>query len=445
MDSTAWPLLRSKKLSGSSLARIGDITSPFAHVNSSLMSRTESRQHAEDTLLVTVGGQTVPISRDVFTALTDSSVAGTYADSEKALSTGRIALRKLEKLAHKGEIPLPLFFAPYEIVQAQIQRKNERLLRGLTQKGTFHIGGRQEIRLGEIDLLLKDILRKQEQLKKVDKSLELNPIVGRLRGTGRPAEELADELVDLIGFSRQQFRRNNTKEAALEYFIDTLESKQIFVSRSVSQQYMLQRVPKGLSGLTVRDKKIPYIFLPGNGKEEHSEPAGRRIFTLALLTTLVAQKTFAPVTWNHGKLADEEVDSQPGKAYDIAGAFLMPAGELEQFALTQCDEIEAAAGFFRVTPSAVIVRAARSKMLPWPAAKELLDEFRLRSELAGGSKGARTPNGPNSVARYAGYEYVRRMFQARERGQLSDNDFRLFVTLNRLKPDQYSELRQAVT
>lgn len=403
-----------------------------------------SQHPNQDALLVTVGREAVPVSREAFVALMESSVAGTYADCSHALANGRIKLNDLERLAHIGEIPLPLFFAPYEVVEAQVKRKNERLLRGLTQKGTFQIGGRHEIRLGEIDLLLKDLLRKQEQLKNVDKTLTANPVMGRLGNPNRSAEDIAQALVELIGFSRERFQAYSKKADALEYFIETLEAKQILVSRSVVKTYMPQKLPKGFSGLTVRDKKIPYIFLPGGGEEDRYQPEGRRIFTLTLLTVLVAQKTFAPVTWNHGEITTEAVDSKPEKAYDIAGSFLMPASELKQFPLTNCDDFEAAADFFQVTPSAVVVRAARSGMLPWPIAKSFLEEFRIRRELAQEKKGFRTPKETTSIARYAGFEYVRRMFQARDHGLLNDTDFRLFVTLNRLRPDQFPELRRAV-
>ena len=376
--------------------------------------------------------------------LMESSVAGTYADYRHALENGRIKLTRLEDLAHRGEIPLALFFAPDDVVKTQVKRKNARLLRGLTQKGTFQIGGRHEIRLGEIDLLLKDLLRKQEQLKKIDDSLTINPVMGRLGDPNRPSEDIAQTLVDLIGFSREQFQSYSKKADALEYFIDVLETKQILVSRSVRQTFMPQKIPKGFSGLTVRDKKIPYIFLPGGGEEEYYEPEGRRIFTLAILTVLVAQKTFASVTWNHGEITTEAIDSKPEKAYDIAGSFLMPARDLKHFPLTTCEEVEVAANKFQVTPSAVIVRAARSGMLPWPRAKAYLEEFRIRRELIPKNKGFRTPREAASIARYAGFEYVRRMFQAHDHGLLNNADFRLFVTLNRLQPDQFPELRRAV-
>ncbi len=84
--------------------------------------------------------------------------------------------------------------------------------------------------------------------------------------------------------------------------------------------YMLQRVPQGIkfSGLTVKEKKIPYLFLAA-GDEGDFEPAGRKIFTMVLLATLVGYGSFSPVTFE-----DKAGDGDIRREYDVAGEVFMP-------------------------------------------------------------------------------------------------------------------------
>ena len=403
-----------------------------------------TRRSENEKIYVTTREGGVSVSKKSFRLLLDNSVAGSYSAYQGALETGRITLKGLQDLAHRGEIPLPLFFAPEEVVEAQVKHKLELLLRGLSQRDTFRIGSRETIRLGDIDLLLRDLLRKQEQLRKVDKTLVKNPVMGKLGDPRRPPEELANTLKDLIGFSPEHFRAIRTKRDALEYFVDCLEAKQIFVSRSVHREFMPQAITKSFSGMTVKDNKIPYIFLPGGDPEEGLEPAGRRIFTLTLLAVLVAEKRFATVSWNHGDLEDEHLEGESGRTYDVAGAFLMPKSDLAAFHLEDLPDIEAASNAFHVTPSAVVVRAARTGLLSWMKARYLLDELQSKRSTASPQHGRRPPQ-ETSVARYAGAEFVRRMLTAQDAGLLSPTDFRLYVTLNRLEPSQFSDLRRVVS
>jgi Zn-dependent peptidase ImmA (M78 family) len=85
-----------------------------------------------------------------------------------------------------------------------------------------------------------------------------------------------------------------------------------------------------------------------------SEPSGRKIFTLVLLVVLIAQGTFAPVSYG-GHTKDE---SSP-RAYELAAEVLMPAVELRAMNFPDLESVKDAADMFMVTPSAVAMRARR--------------------------------------------------------------------------------------
>lgn len=384
-----------------------------------------------------VRGQPFPLDETVFKTLLDNSVAGTYRAYGSALETGAIALAELQRLASKGDIPLPLFFAPLAVVQSQVRAKTQKLLAGVSRE-TFSIGSRAKVELRDVELIVKDLIRKQQLLRSMDDSLSTNKIVGILSRLGHPSEADAAKLASAIGLDHDEIRACRKKETALELIIERLEANQILVSRSVNN-YMPQRLTHvRFSGLTVRDNKVPFIFLAGGDHGDQQEPVGRTIFTLALLTVLVARRIFAPMTWDGGTS-----DTDVGVEYDIAGAMLMPATRFKAASLASLEEIKDTSDEFKVTPSAVTVRAMRLGLITKEEGLAYLAE--LRREFAGTGGGARNAIRPeNAVKKYNGRELSRRMLAALDSSRITPGEFCRAVCLNHLKPHQINDLRRVV-
>lgn len=400
------------------------------------MSATEasSPMHIE----VLLGHDAVPIDKEVFTALLDNSVAGTYKGYERALEAGRIKLADLVYLARKGDIPYSLFFAPLSLVREQVHKKTEKLLAGIS-RDTFSIGSRAKVELRDVELIVKDLIRKQQLLRKHDPSLKRNQIVGLLRDDTSPVHVDAARLMSAIGISHDELRACRTKEKALDVVIERLEANQVLVSRSV-QHYMPQRLTHvKFSGMTIRDNKVPYIFLAGGDHGDDQEPAGRTIFTLVLMTVLVARRIFAPMTWDGGS-----TQTDPGREYDIAGSMLMPTERMKELDPSSIDDMKAASDEFKVTPSAVTVRAMRLGMISGETASNHLS--RLRGEFMSLPKGGpRSPIRPeNAVRNYNGRQLTIRMLHALDGGDISAGDFCRSICLNHLKPARIEDLRRAV-
>ncbi len=387
---------------------------------------------------VLVGGATVPIDGEVFRTLLDNSVAGTYKPYKHALDCGRISFADLTKLCRWGEIPLPLFFSPLALVAAQVEEKTQKLLAGVS-KDTFSIGSRARVELRDVELIVKDLIRKQEQLRKHDASLARNNIVGLLRTSDSSPDSDAATLMSALGLSQDAIRACRKKETALDLIIDRLEANQILVSRSVPN-YMPQRLTHvNFSGMTIRDNKVPVIFLAGGDHGDQQEPVGRTIFTLALMAVLVARRIFAPMTWDGGS-----IDIDLGREYDIAGAMLMPKDRFRAVKLSSLEDIKMSSDEFKVTASAVTVRAMRLGMISPDVAGSYLDE--LRAEFRSRPKdGPRSPILPeNAVRKYGGREFSKRMLRALDDGSISPGEFCRTVCLNYLKPHQIDGLRRAV-
>lgn len=390
------------------------------------------------TIEVRLDRQSVLIEREVFTTLLDNSVAGAYADYRNALESGRISFRTLIVLANRGDIPYSLFFAPLPLVKSQVDAKTSKLLAGWN-KDTFSVNSRDRVALPDVELILKDLIRKQELLKKFDKTLKINSIVGLLRKPSSSPEVDGQRLKSALSLNHEELWSQRTKEAALEFVIQRLEAKQILVSRSV-RHYMPQILDKvRFSGMTVRDKKVPYIFLTGGDQGDYQEPVGRTMFTLALLTVLVARGMFAPMTWNGGS-----VEVRVGREYDIAGALIMPASVINEVRLSSLDDLHSAADLFKVTPSAVTVRAMRLGIIDVETAQSFLEQ--LRQDFVSATSGPRNqPRPENAVIKYNGREFSSRMLDIFDSGAIPPREFYRTVCLNRLKPSQLGDLREALS
>jgi hypothetical protein len=387
---------------------------------------------------VLIRGTATPVSREVFTTLLDNSVAGTYKGYGDAIRTGHITLSQLKFLAARGDIPYSLFFAPLPLVQHQVATKTEKLLAGLS-RDTFSIGSRARVDLRDVELIVKDLIRKQQLVKKHDPTLVRNSIVGSLPGKRHSPDSDATQLMTALGLSADAIGAARTKEQALELLITHLEANQVLVSRSV-QHYMPQRLTHvHFSGMSIRDNKVPFIFLAGGDHADDQEPVGRTVFTLALMSVLVARKVFAPMTWDGGS-----VETEPGYEYDVAGAMLMPVDRFRTVAPTSLDDMKRASDRFKVTASAVTVRASRLGMISGTTARRYLNE--LRDEFRALPKGGpRSPILPeNAVRKYNGRELTVRMLRALDASSISQGDFCRAVCLNHLKPSQIDDLRSAV-
>lgn len=384
-----------------------------------------------------LNGARVPIDATVFVALLENSVASSYADYERALRKLEIPFKDLVSLARHGEIPYTLFFAPLPLVEAQLEAKTGKLLGGLS-KDTFSVNSRAKVRLRDIELIVKDLLRKQELLKKHDKSLTKNTIVGLIAKQGESVAVDAAKLMAALGLTHDAIRAAPNKGKALEYLVACLESRQILVSQSV-QHFMPQRLSGvRFSGMTIKDSKVPYIFLAGGDPGDYQEPDGRRIFTLTLMSVLIARRVFAPVTYD-----GSSVGTEVRREYDIVGEMLMPASALSDVSLASLDEIRAAADDFKVTASAMTVRALRLGKFGGETAAAHLRDLKREYENRPQTR-ARAPKAVNGVRKYTGRELATRMLHALDDRTISPGDFCRQVCLNRIKPRQIEEFRRAL-
>src|SRR5690606_9995974 len=127
------------------------------------------------------------------------------------------------------------FFAPLEVVEAQLERKTSILLEGV-RKEAFSMNSRSKVRLSDVELIVKDLLRKQDLIKRLDDSLIDNKVVGCIRRS-RAVVADAEMLRAALRLSVADIKAAKNKEAAFELLIERFEAQQVLVSRS-QQNYM---------------------------------------------------------------------------------------------------------------------------------------------------------------------------------------------------------------
>ena len=389
-------------------------------------------------VVLSLGGVETPVDREVFSALFESSVVATYAGVRNALNGSPLPFQEFLKLATQAEIPYPLFFAPLPVVRAQLHMKTQKLMSGFT-KAHFSMHSRQRVELRDVELIVKDLLRKQELLRRFDKSLVDNQIVGIIRGSKRGLEQDAEIVRAALGLGPHDTRNARTKAAAVELLIRKLESRQVFVARS-SQHYMPQEMPHHakFSGMTIRDKKVPFIFLASGNEGEQLEPDGRKLFTLTLLTVLIARGTFAPVNYD-----GHTTDATSPREYELTAEILLPAADMRNLAFGDLDDIRSVAETFRVTPSAVAMRVWRLNLISRTTFENHMDT--LRDEYARREKPRlSSPLAVNALRKYNGVECSRRMLAMMDAGQISRADFRRIVCLNKISAAEIGDFRRSL-
>ena len=389
------------------------------------------------TVDVLIGHDRIPIDRESFALLCANAVITDRADVRHALERCSIRFSVLEELARAADIPPALFFASSETVRTQIDRKMSVLLSGVS-KSEFSLNSRGSLRLTDVELIIKDVLRKQQRLKELDPQLRLNPMVGLVR---RPSSlsAAATTLREKLGLDLTVLRSRGSKGKAFEHLVALVEGQNIFVSQSV-RNWMPQNLPPRarFAGMCVRDKAIPFIFINSADARGSLVPVGRQLLTLVLLTVCVARGKFRRVSYDD--TADNLIDNFE---YQLAEEVLMPGCEVTGWTVTSLDDIREHADACAVTPSALLMRARRFRLVDQETAVEwsqtLQDQFRAREPAP-----ARAPKPVNALRKYNSAGYSRAFLRHYDEGRINAAEVVRYLFQNRLKANAIESFRESL-
>ena len=392
----------------------------------------------EGVLSVSVGKGSIYIDSRIFAKLFGNSHVYHKRGYRDAVDKKKITLKCLQELAREANIPYSLFFAPEEVVDKQIERNNRELFKGVNET-QFYMTERGKVEIRDINLIIKDIIKRQKLMKKFFPEEKDNEIVYLLKRSNMSIEKQANAIVCKVGLDLETLRSSNKKEDAYNYLVNLCESHNIYISRSrigVMPQNISTKV--AFSGLAVRDKKFPSIFLYSKDETMVRDPAGRRIFTILLLLVCIARGRFCLVSYD-SKSTDLTNDDE----YRIVEEILMPKKEFEQLNISDISELNTIADRFKVTPRAALVRLRKLNKLNKRDYDEIYCILDIR--YAQDKKQSNHPykvSDATKVKTYCGLEFTKRVFNLYDRGRLSEGDLRRVLLFNK-KPKKFLQDLQA--
>ena len=373
----------------------------------------------EDMVLVVLDTKYVYIPKIVFEMLFENSHIYYRQDYKKALDDNKIRFNKLRELSREAGIPYSLFFAPPEKVEEAIKRNNEIIFDGV-QDVPVAISSRGDVRVRDVNLIIKDIQKRQQFMAKNHRETEANPI-NNIRQE-QEISEAAKTIIDALELDMDKFRKYKSKESAYNYLVTCLEQKNILVSRS-RIGVMPQTIKRGLnfSGFSVRHKKYPAIFLHSRDEDHISDPAGRRIFTVFLLLACMANKRFTTVSYNQNV-------REPAQniEYMVAEETLMPREMIYGISIKDMEELDSLAKAFKVTPSMALVRLKRIECIDEDLFEELFksieNKWRIDSKKESGKGYIFNAKDTTRVITYNGKLYTSEVMSLLKTGKIGIND-----------------------
>lgn len=375
-----------------------------------------------DNLYVIINKERVSIDKDVFVNLLDFSVVQELKVYIDTIANHEIRFRDLKLLAQKADVPYPLFFAAKDKVQKQLANKDKRIYSKLPSKDEIKLSSRGRLEVRDIELIAKDLSRRQEFLKtRVLPKSDLNTFVGcvaKMIKAGNTNEAIATEIKSILQLDLNLLR-SFPKKKGLEYIRNKAEMQGVFVSFS-SHNYMPQNINKEVefSGICVKDKMFPFVFINTRDGDENPkilEPDGRQIFSLLSMLVCIALNWFVISIKTKDK--DEGIHNT---VFAIVGELLIPAVDLLNLKLTRLDDVKEYAEYFKVTPSMLLMRLKELKKID----QATFDVFMstLSEERKKASKHRNAPLQINAYAKYNGERFSKEIIRAYRLGNIEQEE-----------------------
>lgn len=374
---------------------------------------------------IKIGRKHIKINKNVFLSLLDTSPVKTLELYKKALSNSEIKFSHLKELAVKADVPYPLFFANPAIINKQLKDRQKNLFEKLPSKNEMRLVGRGSFKIEDILLVVKDLGRKQEFLKnRVITTARFNRFIGYVAGKVKKVHtnrELADDIRSYLEINLHELR-NKSKAEVLNYIRQCAERKNILVSFS-SYNFMPQNIdPKiGMSGICVKDKKFPIIFVntrDGDAKPKILESDGRQIFTLVAMLVCIAMNRFVFST-KTGKKGT----ALTNKIFQIVGEILIPREDISEIEILDLEELKQESSFFKVTPSMFLMRMKECGFIDPQLARRLREKLIDEINLMPASQ-KRSPLQVNGYGKYNGVRFSHEIIVAFKAHKITQEEMR---------------------
>lgn len=353
-----------------------------------------------DDFLINIGNESLKIKKESFCELFKNSIGNEDQIFVDALKFNLITFANLKKISYKYQIPYPLFFASKKVIDFQLNEFDKKVIEKFPAKQEIFYNSRSSgITFDpiKVSLIVKDISRKQLFLRKIQNPSTENKFLGFLKNKRISIEDQAEQIRNYFDIKIEEIKKLPKKKPTLDYIIDKLENRNIFVSFS-SYNFMPQRIDTDLefSGFSIKDKYYPWIFI--NNKDNLEKPKifetdGRKILTIIFLICGMSKKYFSNIN----------IKINFNYIYNLAIEVLLPKIEFNKITILNHDDLVALSNLYKVTPSLILERLKSLKSIDHNFYKELRKKIENnRNEIENKSFGG----GFSYVNRYAKYNGI---------------------------------------
>lgn len=382
---------------------------------------------------ITIKNDNLKIEKEVFVMLIEGSSVSETREYESILDTKKVSLLNLKRIARKANVPYPLFFAPLDVVLAQLKYVDDQILAKLPSKKEVALSSRGHLVDNDLKLILRDLSRKQEFLKTRihSNNRKDNPFVGLLTNSKVDMQSQAKIILDSFDIQRNSIQRRNKTET-IKYIVKKVEAKGIYISFS-SYNYMPKNIPTkaGFSGFCLKDKRYPFIFINRRDRDEKPlkwETEGRQILTLILMLICISKNRYV-ISADSPKNADKRYL----EIYALAEELLMPKAECEKIKISTLSEAKDFAIICSVTPSAVIMRFKKLGLITTNLEKNLWKQLKEERKKIKKQKG-RGPGTVKGLSKYNGDRFSIEILTSYTNRIISFNDAKNALFTNRKFP-----------
>ena len=305
---------------------------------------------------------------------------------DEILKNKTVTLPKFRELYTRAKVPYSIVFMSKNDIKSQIDDYIKKTFAGVDMNRQYSIASHGTIQISAISIMLRHIAALQSEISKSisDRNslcgIFLKPEYKRMSVKDKAC--IAREELDI---NTDRIKSTQGKKEAFLYLEKQLNQRNIFIS-TYDHRLCAQTIQiEDFAGIFINHKKAPYIFIRASDDKGIIDPWGRKNLILMLMLGMLLHKNNKPVMLNTKHNSDIN-----DKAYQFAEEILMPREDFSECVhIKDLVDIKKVSELYKVSPSAVIMRCYRLKLISNKQKESLLDECnkefeKIRSKKGGG-------------------------------------------------------------
>lgn len=363
-----------------------------------------------------------------------------------AFSKGSITINELKDISDKIHLPWQMFLLTIDNLKRELKNIEDNRLDKFP-KGILEIHKRK----GTGQITSKRIIDRQIRIQSFVSSQLPDSFICDFSGSlkSKNIEEAVNDVIDYFQISLNLFRSQDSAEKSLIYLIERIQSKNnINVSQGVRTNGILPEIEntlklyKNTSGFVVKDKKMPFIFLPSeiNPDENHF----RQIYTLLYLVVVIGMEEYSHAVENYSlkKIRD---DKKFRKINNIVSEILLPKLVTDSLNLEDIDKdlINKLKEKYKISYTAVLFILRLRKKIDEDTQKSLELPKKESGTIDKMKKWFTHPHITTSVKKFCGNVASEKINTAIKNNKIFPNQAQLII-FGRFRKDKWIEFRSKI-